>query len=78
MTSNLYLNWLASARFCDDLGKEVNDHTLKNVKGLIFKDEAFIEFREGTFGCITGIEEIESAFLFEVVDFLWYTHSSHN
>jgi len=77
-SSNTYLGWLSSAEFCEDLGKRTGDETVVGVKGVVFDDGAFIEFREEGFGCRTGREEIESESLFEVVDFLWHTHSVEN
>ena len=81
-----YLSWMSTARLVIDLSKEVSDESLTNVPGLMFGDNSFIEIRkqrgdngkeELVFASIAGTEEIESNELFTVIEFLWYTHSSH-
>lgn len=83
-----YMSWLSSAKIVPDLGKELNEETLKGISGLLFGDMSHIEIRseircnpgiaklEVSFGCITGREEIETENLMEAIDFLWNTHSS--
>jgi len=80
MNPRTYLSWVSTAKLVTNIGKEIGDYNFENVPGLVFDDLSFIEIKimfdkPSTFNCVTGREEIESANLFEVIDFLWYTHS---
>lgn len=75
-----YMTWVKSAELCQNLGKHrlITDESLEGVPGIVFDDGSYIEIRGDEFGCITGREERVSRRLFDVLDFLWFTHARGN